>query len=431
MNKNLLSFAFIFSFIGSIFSQELWDNFEDVRRTEYGFFSGLLFDQEAENPETDGVNTSEVCARYVRNGGELYDVIIVDPETGFIMDDLSGFVDGTKKMSLLVNTTAAVTIQITLENKGLALPANYPTGRHSEYTVTTSGSGIWEEFEFNFVNRPDPNVDNFSVDRMVILFAPNTNTADEYFFDDLFGPELTQACVDVVMDEAVIDDFNCQRNVNYEFTNGSLQSVENPNVSMINDSEKVGRFTKFLDPSDGAFGGALINSFNTATYNKLSFQLYDLNDPQDFFVIFQDASSTTLLERTVTTSSNNDWQEFEIPLIDIDESATVARIVLLLEPGSVGENSIYLDNFVLSYEEGLSVEQADLNLLKAYPNPVTDLLLIESDKTIQEVRVFDNSGRLIDTVVDTKIDFTSLPNGVYHVTVMFVDATSSKLKVVK
>lgn len=94
---------------------------------------------------------------------------------------------------MLIKTSAAVTVQITIENATLALPANYPTGRHSEYTVTTSGSGLWEEYEFNFVNRPDPTVDNFSADRMVLLFAPNTNSSDDYVFDDLFGPEQIEA----------------------------------------------------------------------------------------------------------------------------------------------------------------------------------------------------------------------------------------------
>ena len=55
-----------------------------------------------------------------------------------------------------------------------------------------------------------------------------------------------------------------------------------------------------------------------------------------------------------------------------------------------------------------------------YPNPVTDMLFIESADSIISVRVFNNQGRIVissDVKDKSQYDLQSLPNGIYRVMV--------------
>ncbi len=59
---------------------------------------------------------------------------------------------------------------------------------------------------------------------------------------------------------------------------------------------------------------------------------------------------------------------------------------------------------------------------RVYPNPVSDILIVESDAEIESLRIFDIQGRLLSTVsVNTKIfelDFSQFAEGTYLVTVL-------------
>jgi hypothetical protein len=68
------------------------------------------------------------------------------------------------------------------------------------------------------------------------------------------------------------------------------------------------------------------------------------------------------------------------------------------------------------------VDQDMLNFnLKAYPNPVIDILLLETDEKQQRYQVINMQGEVVlignITAVLQEIDFTNLPNGVYLLSV--------------
>ena len=72
--KNLI---LILLFPTSVFSQILWDNFENTRIGYYEFVHGGMTTR-FENPDlSSSVNSSTLCAQYVRNPGETYDVIVI------------------------------------------------------------------------------------------------------------------------------------------------------------------------------------------------------------------------------------------------------------------------------------------------------------------------------------------------------------------
>ena len=133
---------------------------------------------------------------------------------------LRDYLSGNKTMSMYVKTDVSVTVQITLENKTDAQPSNYPTGRHSVYLDTTSGSGEWEKLTFKFDLQPDPTVSNLNVDQMAILFNPENYTSDVFYIDDIMGPEFKDPCEEVEPIDSIGDNFDCHRNVSFDFSNG-------------------------------------------------------------------------------------------------------------------------------------------------------------------------------------------------------------------
>jgi hypothetical protein len=450
MKKNLLftSALSLLSVIG--FSQVVWDDFDNVGSVDYTFVNGVL-NQEFSNPETAGINASALSARYGRSSSAQYDVIVIEPSGTLVIDDVSDYVSGAKKMSMKIFSPAAgKTVQITLENKTAAQPTNYPTGRHSEYTAVTTTSLTWETIEFTFSNQPDNTVANTDVDRMVILFSPNDLVSDNgtpgdpsddvyaddlYIFDDLMGPEFADPCASVTPDEAIGDDFECQRNVSYDFSNGNLAEEANPSATGINTSTSVGKFTKWTSGvTDGAFGGALDFPFENTTYKTANIMLYDPNAPQDFLVIFQDASNNNLIEETFTTSSAN-WEEFKMDLSSIPSSTTIAKYVLLLNPATTTEDFIYIDNFKFTNDNTVGIDEAEISEVSLYPNPTSGMVKLNSEQHITSVVLVDNLGRKVKSFdANSKsidLDLAQFEAGFYFVTLTYSNNTQSTHKISK
>ena len=58
-------------------SQILWDNFEETRIAYYDFTHGGMTTRFANPDLSSSVNNSTICSEYVRNAGELYDVLVI------------------------------------------------------------------------------------------------------------------------------------------------------------------------------------------------------------------------------------------------------------------------------------------------------------------------------------------------------------------
>jgi len=156
-------------------SQSNWDDFDNAGKVGYPFFNGTVFNQSFSNSSTTGVNTSAICAQYARHSGSQYDVILIEPIGLTKVGSVSNYVSGTTKMTLKVySPVVGKTLQITLEDNTTATPTNYPIGRHSEYTAVTTVANSWETLTFNLINRPDTTLTDTSVNRIVLLFDPNS-----------------------------------------------------------------------------------------------------------------------------------------------------------------------------------------------------------------------------------------------------------------
>jgi hypothetical protein len=78
-------------------------------------------------------------------------------------------------------------ILLQLENSNSALPANYPTGRHSRYQAFTTIQNEWQRLVFTPLDQPDANTSSSAVNRLVFLFASNSFTNNTFYWDNFDG----------------------------------------------------------------------------------------------------------------------------------------------------------------------------------------------------------------------------------------------------
>lgn len=162
--------------------ETILENFEDPGKITRSSSTGTFTDNE-HTPSFDEYNESHIVGKYVRNSGQLFDVLFYNISE---VKDGSAFVSGKKKFYLDIFSNAPIGTQILLqlENKNQATSNNYPTGRHSRYTVTTKKQNAWERLVFEFLDRPDANTSHQTINQLALLFAPNTNTGHTYYFDN-------------------------------------------------------------------------------------------------------------------------------------------------------------------------------------------------------------------------------------------------------
>ncbi|MBR9919221.1 MAG: T9SS type A sorting domain-containing protein [Bacteroidetes bacterium] len=404
-------------------AQQVWDNFEDIRKGTYGFINGVFIPYN-ENPDQSGVNTSLVAASYTRNAAELFDVLILDAQ----MADLGDYLSGTKQISIDVWSPAAgKTVQITLENSTLALPANFPTGRHSVYLATTTVANAWETLTFTLDGQPDPTVANDNVDRFVLLFDPNTNNGDTYYWDNLNGPELADdPCQDVIPDPEVFNDFECNQHTSFVFSHSGVnfRRVVNPDMSG-NESAYVATYTRNGGEETDVIIGFFDGNLSLEPNSTLSLDVWDPNAPTEVIISLQNENNDVILEMSQTTSQSSSWETLTFPAGAVSDATDIAKFVILFDPGNFTSDNYYFDNF----QFGIPTSVEDISAVNSFdvsPNPVSQEAIFNYEldaPAMVTLEIRDTQGRLITSLQNGRQsagqqqaiwNAASLPAGMYY-----------------
>lgn len=370
MTKIYLSLFLIALTSAGIQAQQTWDNFEDIRKGTYDFISGTFIPYN-ENPDMSGANTSRTAAKYTRNSAETFDVIVLDAR----MADLTDYLSDTKQMSIDVwSPEAGKTVQITLESTETAAPDNFPTGRHSVYLTQTTVAGAWETLTFSFDTQPDATVANDNVDRIVLLFDPNSNNADEYYWDNLNGPELEDdPCEGVEPTPGVLNDFECNQNVKYTFSHSGINFRREINPDMnINESAYVARYARNGGEENDVIIGKFDGALELQPESKIELDVWDPNAPTEVIVSLQTDNGDLILEMTASTSVSSEWQTLEYDPIEASGSTDINQFVILFDPGNFSGLTYYYDNFEVTGTVGVS-EIDEFAEFTVFPNPSTDI----------------------------------------------------------
>tara|TARA_Y100000991_G_scaffold57228_1_gene41906 strand:- start:26321 stop:28591 length:2271 start_codon:yes stop_codon:yes gene_type:complete len=104
-----------------------------------------------------------------------------------------------------------------------------------------------------------------------------------------------------------------------------------------------------------------------------------------------------------------DWINESISLIDYLDKEILIRFKLYTD-GGLRRDGFYFDNFkIRALSSNLSITDIDNSISKLYPNPVHNILNIQSEKLISKLVVFDMMGKIILTHSDTNIRSVKLP----------------------
>lgn len=396
MKKIYLLTAALLAGAFTVNAQVTWDNFEDERRANYGFINGVFIPYN-ENPDQTGANTSAVAAEYRRNAAEQFDVIVMNG----VMDNVTDYATGAKTMSIDVWSPAVgKTVQITLENTALA-ENPYPTGRHSEYQATTTVANEWETLTFTLTGTPDGTVAPTILNQLVLLFDPGTNNDDTYYFDNLNGPELANdPCPEVGTDPNMLNDFECNQNVNFLFSHSGInfRRVVNPDQSG-NESSHVAQYVRNggeeFDVIIGSFpGGPLSLQSNSEIY----LDVWDPNAPTTVLVSLQNDNGDVILEMSAETSVSNQWETLTYDPSEVFEATDITQFVILFDPETNNADQYYFDNFELGFTTNVNDLDAVASF-SAFPNPSFGETTFSYElKTASDIQlsIFDMTGKLID-----------------------------------
>ncbi len=99
-----------------------------------------------------------------------------------------------------------------------------------------------------------------------------------------------------------------------------------------------------------------------------------------------------------------------------------------------GNNSYYVNDFMFSEGNVLSTNSFDTTTFRVYPNPIRDILNIQTASSVESVVVYDVLGKVVlqahPDVISPRINMSNLSSGAYMVQVT-IDGASKTVKVVK
>lgn len=152
------------------------------------------------------------------------------------------------------------------------------------------------------------------------------------------------------------------------------------------------------------------------------------------------ASVTGTITTAYTPTANTQWRRDSVSL---SSYAGLSQVYLKFESRSGWGNNLYLDNINVSTQvtTGLASLEAELPVIDLFPNPTSGIVTLNvanvSHNSLMKIRVINTIGQDVIETLSLKsvngshpIDLSSLPNGVYYVTVQTNDNKSVAKKIV-
>lgn len=205
--------------------------------------------------------------------------------------------------------------------------------------------------------------------------------------------------------------------------NPPLEIVSNPDQSGINTSATVAKFTARQSGNPWAgcetLHGAGIGSW-TIDANNSTIRIMVWKDViSDVGIKLVRVDNWSLGEIKVPNTKVNQWEQ-----ITFDFSShignTYDQIVIFPDFDLGGRSSdrvIYFDNVYGAQAGATGIEDMDKSDISIFPNPAKDIFNISMDKEIEEIFVFDYSGKLIlqkeVSANETSINTSNFSKGVF------------------
>jgi hypothetical protein len=233
MKKLLLSLTLLLAATGFMKAQ-INENFESGTASLNwealdGVWNGVV-----NNPKPNVINNSTKVGRYVKRDSSAYSLFWAKFTTPINLATNNKF-----RVNVLANKTGLLIFKL-----------EGPKG-NKEVGKKMVVAGQWQDYTLDFYSARA--VD--SLNRLILFFDAGVGDSkkDTFWFDNIQQLP-ADACSGVAAKPNILDDFECQRNANYQNGWDSLSVVNNPSATGVNTSAKVG---KYLDPVGEPYGNIL------------------------------------------------------------------------------------------------------------------------------------------------------------------------------
>jgi hypothetical protein len=261
----------------------------------------------------------------------------------------------------------------------------------------------------------------------VVLFfnagVQTGKTNDVYYIDDIRWTNSTSIF-------PIISDFE-SLNSSVPMT-GEIQTVSNPYYSGINTSTNVGQYT---DDGTNGWDNLLVDYSTVIDISSNPYLSFKLYSPSSIQVMVK-LEGGTAVEKWSDFSSINTWEEFNYDFSDAVSNGNT-KVVLFFNAGvQTGKTNdvYYIDD--IKWSNTLSVENSrKIPELNSYPNPVDNIIRVESMYNINSFVIHDVQGKNIILKKDIneksfEIDISMLKPGTYFLKSIF-EKEIKTLKIIK
>ena len=165
-----------------------------------------------------------------------------------------------------------------------------------------------------------------------------------------------------------------ESNINFTFANATwTEDVPNPNLTGINTSAIVGEFIHWGAGTGGAFGGelALAPIDLSVSNGQILIDVHSTAAGLPIILVLQNSALADVVSATATTTVSGAWESLSYDLSAGVDSTDISNIVLVVNPGSNIQDTVYFDNFRLDTTPvvdpcaGVTPQPASLMILSA------------------------------------------------------------------
>jgi Secretion system C-terminal sorting domain len=279
-----------------------------------------------DNPDPNGVNTSNKVGKYTKGLSQFSTVAAVAP----------GLIDISEKPQYNLDVWAplgsvSVTFQLESASSG-----------NKDVTRDLTSPGSWETLSFNFSEFQTIN------DWSAIKILFNSGVAEQgavYYFDNLRqGASTVDPCEGAVAITNIIDDFECQRNYEYGAGAELITAVNNPSLTAANSSTKVGFYKDQANQPWSALCANFPDGIQLDVFNQLEFQV--LSTQVVPVLLKLEGGSSPAKEIFTEISAANEW--YTVSADFSGEAGNDHKRVCLFFNAGVETSTIddyYIDNF--------------------------------------------------------------------------------------
>lgn len=387
---------------------------------ETGDFSFTDFDGGAvtviDNPQSSGTNTSTKVAQMVKSAGQTWG------GSWIALDGPIDFSTNNAFSMKVYSPRVGVPVLFKIENADNG-------GINMEKTVNTTVANQWETLTFDFTGAAS---DTYS--KIVFIFENGTmgdGSADwTFLFDDIVQVDATGGLSQIDMPV----DFESET-VDYtmtDFGGNSYSIVEDP-TDAENTVAKVIKTTGAATWAGTTIGTALGFATNipiTLTESKMTVRVWSPTANTPIRLKIEDANDPThTCETETNTTVTAGWETVEFDFANQatgTESLSVGlgygwvynKASIFFNFGTEGADEVYYFDDVKMYEETTGFDELNKIDFQVYPNPATDYLYISNTADLKRIDIYSVTGQKIKTIeaIDSKIQVSELPQGVYIVT---------------